>query len=417
VKRSKNNIYSKVVIAAVLILLINQSFIQYVLYKKEKDSLIINQAGKQRMYSQKILSLYLKEPNKNNQELNEINSLWKNSHYELLDQFSGSNNIFYGNVIEKNLKELSQYLESASDIIRSDNYSYNQLFQNQNIFLEKMNDTVNLIEKNAHSKLKVIVVFELLFACFSLFLIFYEVNKIFKPIIKDLSLKNNQLKESNILLQKYAYLASHNFKTPIRTIVSYIGLFKKKYHHHMSEDDILHYSFIENATRQLIKASDDLVQYSEIYSKSAKLDSINVMDLYESIINEKQKENSDVNFEIIADAKIIKADISLLKIAISRIINNSIYYRNKEQALNVKLKHTSDGNSDILIVEDNGIGIDDTYQEKAFEIFEKLHNTSTHSGSGIGLAICKNIIDKHKGKIKMKARHSSGTKTIIELPV
>jgi signal transduction histidine kinase len=417
VKRSKNNIYSKVVIAAVLIMLINQSFIQYVLYKKEKDSLIINQAGKQRMYSQKILSLYLKEPNKNNQELNEINSLWKNSHYELLDQFSDSNNIFYGNVIEKNLKELSQYLESASDIIRSDNYSYNQLFQNQNIFLEKMNDTVNLIEKNAHSKLKVIVVFELLFACFSLFLIFYEVNKIFKPIIKDLSLKNNQLKESNILLQKYAYLASHNFKTPIRTIVSYIGLFKKKYHHHMSEDDILHYSFIENATRQLIKASDDLVQYSEIYSKSAKLDSINVMDLYESIINEKQKENSDVNFEIIADAKIIKADISLLKIAISRIINNSIYYRNKEQALNVKLKHTSDGNSDILIVEDNGIGIDDTYQEKAFEIFEKLHNTSTHSGSGIGLAICKNIIDKHKGKIKMKARHSSGTKTIIELPV
>ena len=398
-------------------MLINQSFIQYVLYKKEKDSLIINQAGKQRMYSQKILSLYLKEPNKNNQELNEINSLWKNSHYELLDQFSDSNNIFYGNVIEKNLKELSQYLESASDIIRSDNYSYNQLFQNQNIFLEKMNDTVNLIEKNAHSKLKVIVVFELLFACFSLFLIFYEVNKIFKPIIKDLSLKNNQLKESNILLQKYAYLASHNFKTPIRTIVSYIGLFKKKYHHHMSEDDILHYSFIENATRQLIKASDDLVQYSEIYSKSAKLDSINVMDLYESIINEKQKENSDVNFEIIADAKIIKADISLLKIAISRIINNSIYYRNKEQALNVKLKHTSDGNSDILIVEDNGIGIDDTYQEKAFEIFEKLHNTSTHSGSGIGLAICKNIIDKHKGKIKMKARHSSGTKTIIELPV
>jgi len=413
-KTSKHNIYGKIVFAAVLILLINQCFIQYVLSNKEKDSLIINQAGKQRMYSQRILSLYFKKDN--NQELKKVLSEWKNSHFQLLDHFSHSSNIFNNENIKKNFLELSKYIEQAISIINSDNYSYDELFENQDIYLHKMNDTVSMIEASANTKLHAIIIFELVFACFSLFLIYYEVNKIFKPIINELLISNKLLNQSNSLLKKYAYIASHNFKSPIRTITSYTGLFKKKHGHLFDERDTLYHSFITDATRQLKKASDDLVLYSEIHCRGVEVKPVNILEFYQSIISELKQENNEVKYEIYADNSHIKADIELLKIAIKSIIRNSLKFKNEKRALIIKLKHHSENKSERLIVEDNGVGVDNKYQDKAFEIFEKIHSSQEYPGNGIGLAICKSIIDKHEGKVKISSPSPVGTVTTIVLP-
>ncbi len=371
------------------------------------------------MYSQKLLNLsyaYIYSNNQENTELDYILSEWKSSHDFLTDCYQNKFNL-YNNSIDEGLTQLQPYIDYASDMIISRQFDIDSLTENQEAFLTNMNEIVNAIETNSKKKLHLIITIEIILAIISLCLLYYEVNSIFKPIIGDLEKSNTSITKSNDLLKKYAYLASHNFKSPVRIISSYLGLLEKKHKNNYDDDDKLYYSYINDAAKNLQDVSKDLVLFSEIYTQKANLQKIDITSLYHEVIAEAKVDENTITIDTIDVSKSIRADLKLLKIAITNVVNNSLKFRDEKTDLQIKLGHQLSNGYDVLTIEDNGIGIDSTFKDKAFGLFEKLHSSELYGGNGIGLAICENIVDKHQGIIELKRLANKGTLAAIKLPV
>ncbi len=238
-----------------------------------------------------------------------------------------------------------------------------------------------------------------------------------KRIEKKLAERAFELMRSNSDLEEFAYIASHDLKAPVRTISSFSQLLERNYGHLLDGEAEEYLRFVVEGTNQINQLIDDLLQYSRISRSRGELEEVDfnqLMDIVQKNIVSTIKEN---NAQIIvANLPTVSANYLNMIQLVQNLISNAIKFRKKEEAPIIEVGVQEDEHNHIFTIADNGIGIDEEYKNKVFAIFQRLHNRGEYEGTGIGLAICKKIVERHKGRIWFTSKPNRGTKFYFTLP-
>jgi light-regulated signal transduction histidine kinase (bacteriophytochrome) len=228
--------------------------------------------------------------------------------------------------------------------------------------------------------------------------------------------RTEELRRSNDELQHFAYTISHDLQEPLRMVSVYTQLLGHRYKGKLDADAD---TFIENASGgairmyQLIK---DILTYSRIERWGDAFEDADCSEIIQEVLKnlEVQIENSGGTIKT-DRLPIITGDRTQLVQLFQNLISNALKYRNEKNP-KVHIGVKKNGNRWLFHVKDNGIGINPRYAKKIFMIFQRLHNRETYSGTGVGLAICKKIVERHNGKIWVESQEGKGAAFYFTIP-
>lgn len=234
---------------------------------------------------------------------------------------------------------------------------------------------------------------------------------------EELNLLAAKLNESNKELEKFAYIASHDLQEPLRMVASYVQLLKKRYKGKLDVQADEFIDFAVDGVNRMRKLIDDLLLYSRISSKKLIPEEIDCNEVINGIIPEINK-NYNLSGRAIkfSNLPVIKADRYQIHNLFYHLLENSVKF-NEQIEPQVEISALNQNKNIIFLVSDNGIGIEKQYSEKIFEAFQKLHHHKEYQGSGIGLTLCKKIIELHGGNISVDSMPGKGTTVRFVLPV
>lgn len=208
-----------------------------------------------------------------------------------------------------------------------------------------------------------------------------------------------ELKRSNAELEQFAYVASHDLQEPLRMVASYTELLEKRYKDKLDDDanDFIHYA-VDGAHR-MQNLINDLLQFSRVGTRARPFVDTDCNLVVEIALTNLKEVISETRTKIHYDnLPTIKADESQLIQLFQNLVHNAIKFRDKKDP-EIEITAQKQEPFWLFSIHDNGIGIDPEYKDRIFMIFQRLHARSEYPGSGIGLAICKKIVERHNGKI------------------
>ncbi|MDW3646999.1 MAG: ATP-binding protein [Bacteroidia bacterium] len=224
----------------------------------------------------------------------------------------------------------------------------------------------------------------------------------------ELNLKIEELHRSNQDLKQFAYVASHDLKTPLRTVIGHLQLLKRKLGTGLDKDEEKAMNFAVESSKGMYEMINHLLDYSRLGRESLEFESFNLGDilaeLKKSLMSVIEERNAEIHFEAFPNFIGVPAQ---WKILFQNLIENAIKF-NESDAPQVIISYKDSPDFWILSVKDNGIGIKEEYQPKIFDLFQRLHSTE-YPGSGIGLAKCKRIVELHGGSIWIDSVEGAGT--------
>jgi light-regulated signal transduction histidine kinase (bacteriophytochrome) len=227
---------------------------------------------------------------------------------------------------------------------------------------------------------------------------------------------NVKLTSSNKEIEQFAYIASHDLQEPLRTISNYTGLFQKRFKGKLGEEADKHLEFIAGATRRMQSLIRDLLDYSRIEADKNKT-AVDCTSLIADITSDMTVLITESKAVISAkQLPVVNGYLSGLKSLFQNLITNAIKFREEGTCPVVTITAQAKDKEWLFAVKDNGIGIDKQYYKKLFIIFQRLHNKDQYSGTGIGLAQCKKIVDLHGGKIWVESEPGSGSTFYFTIP-
>ncbi|MBN2754368.1 MAG: transporter substrate-binding domain-containing protein [Candidatus Goldbacteria bacterium] len=236
---------------------------------------------------------------------------------------------------------------------------------------------------------------------------------------KKLEITVEELLKSNEELEKFAYVASHDLQEPLRMIYIYSELLIKKYGTDINAEGKEYLDNIMNGALRLRQLIKDLLEYSRVGNKS-KAEPFTDVDMNEVV----QTCIMDMNAAIQeSNIKISKGNLPVIRAAKTQMLRlmenltgNAVKFTRNVKEPEITISAEKKGNEWEFCVKDNGIGIEEEYKEKIFEIFEKLHSRDEYEGTGIGLAVCRKIVTQHKGKIWVSSRVNEGAAFYFTVP-
>ena len=230
---------------------------------------------------------------------------------------------------------------------------------------------------------------------------------------------NKNLAQSNEELERFAHVASHDLKSPLRTIVSFTELIDRKLDKAGTNSVKEWLGFIEKSGKNMSKLIDDILDYSKLSNQSQNQRNYEVVKVNELIdgISQLILINTDGKLIDIEVSKLpnLKWSRSKLFLLFKNLIENGLKYNESENPT-VKIYFSKSKGIHSFYFEDNGIGIKQEDFDKIFIMFHRLHSESAYEGTGLGLATCKKIVEDFKGKITIKSTFGKGTAFIIEIP-
>jgi light-regulated signal transduction histidine kinase (bacteriophytochrome) len=218
-----------------------------------------------------------------------------------------------------------------------------------------------------------------------------------------------KLKLSNAELEQFAYVASHDLQEPLRMVASYVQLIERRYKGKLDSDADEFIGYAVDGANRMRGLIDDLLTYSRVSrlgkpfeptDLEATLDIV-MKNLQASIIESKAKVTHDKLPAIVADS-------GQMNQLFQNLIGNGIKFHGKEPP-RVHVSVKDQGTDYLFSVRDNGIGIDPQYFDRLFKIFQRLHTKQEYPGSGIGLVICKRIVERHGGRIWLESQVGKGS--------
>ncbi len=232
-----------------------------------------------------------------------------------------------------------------------------------------------------------------------------------------LKLKLEELARSNAELEQFAYVSSHDLQEPLRMISSYLQLLQRRYQGNLDDkaDKYIYYA-VDGAARMQVLIND-LLEFSRVTTKAREpepTDSESVLNQVLSNLELFIKENKATMSH--GSLPEIIADNTQLAQVFQNLIINGIKFHSEEAPI-IHISAEKKESEWIFSVQDNGIGIDSQYSEKIFEVFKRLHKKEEYPGTGIGLAICKKIIERHSGRVWVESKVGKGSTFYFTLPI
>ncbi|MGB1243174.1 MAG: ATP-binding protein [Chitinophagales bacterium] len=226
----------------------------------------------------------------------------------------------------------------------------------------------------------------------------------------------DDLKRSNMDLEQFAYAASHDLQEPLRMIISYAQLFERRYGKKVDEEGLTYLHFMSDGAQRMNQLIRDLLLYSRINRNQESLKLINCQQVLDGVLRNMQtiiiQKNAKINSEELPFVTAIFSDLSRL---FQNLISNALKFCQNEIP-RIEINVREEACSFIFSVSDNGIGIAEEYHENIFTIFKRLHNRDTYEGTGVGLAICKKIVEHWGGKIWLTSKVGEGSTFYFTLP-
>lgn len=226
-----------------------------------------------------------------------------------------------------------------------------------------------------------------------------------------------ELEGTNKELEQFAYVASHDLQEPLRTITSFIKLLEQDYGSSLSADSKDYFDFIVDAAERMRQLIQDLLTYSRAGQWALNRTATDLNAIVEHVQMGLQvavhEHKADITVE---DLPVLNVDPMLLQLLFQNLLSNAIKFRGSEPP-RIEVRAEQRGDLWQFSVHDNGIGIKERYASKIFEIFRRLHGQGKYKGTGIGLAICKKVVERHGGTIWVKSVVGQGSTFYFTLPV
>lgn len=255
----------------------------------------------------------------------------------------------------------------------------------------------------------------------TLFVVFYSIKKYANIAENESDMKDmlvKEVNEKNIELERFAYITSHDLKQPIRNISSFAGLLELSVNSKNEKEKNLDYiKFIKRSSNNMESLVNDILSLSKIGSQKFDDEELDINRIISSskeslkfLIKEK---NAIIQVDTLPE---IRGNELYMKLLFQNLIENAIKY-NTSSIPKVEIWSVED-NSDyhVLMLKDNGLGIDQKYYNIVFQPFQRLHSNKEYQGSGLGLSICKKIVERHDGIIDLVSTKNNGTQFTLKFP-
>lgn len=235
----------------------------------------------------------------------------------------------------------------------------------------------------------------------------------------ELTRANQALASSNAELEKFAYVASHDLQEPLRMVASYTQLLRRRYSGKLDGDADEFIGFAVDGATRMQQLIQDLLSYSRLTTQGKPLELVESQAAcHAAILNLRQSiedSGATVNIEPLP---VVRADATQLTQLFQNLIGNAIKYRHQQAP---EIHVTASANAElsywVFSIRDNGIGIDPQYLLRIFEMFQRLHTREQYPGTGIGLAICRKIVERHGGRIWAQSEPGVGSTFSFTIPL
>jgi len=220
---------------------------------------------------------------------------------------------------------------------------------------------------------------------------------------------NKDLERKNIELEQFAYIASHDLQEPLRTTSSFVGLLQKQYHGKLDEKADKYLTYILESSGRMRVLIKNLLDYSQIGNKK-ELEQVDCNKMLHNVLADLGIAINEAGADIKSDSlPVINGYATELKQLFQNLITNAIKFKKEGASPEINISVHKNGSYWQFAFKDNGIGIEEKYNEKIFVIFQRLHSRTEYEGSGIGLSHCKKIVELHKGRIWVESTPGSGS--------
>lgn len=233
---------------------------------------------------------------------------------------------------------------------------------------------------------------------------------------EEIKQKSEELVRSNLELEQFAYVASHDLQEPLRTISNFVGLLEKTQCGKLDDDANNYLNFILSATSRMQNLIKDLLDYSRV-GKSITFSIVDCNIILKDVLAGMGASIKESNANITSDLlPKVKANDIQLKQVFQNLISNGIKFRKKNSVPEIKITVEEKATEYLFVVKDNGIGIEEKHINKLFVLFQRLHPETEYPGTGIGLATSKKIVLLHGGKIWVESKLGEGSTFYFTLP-
>jgi PAS domain S-box-containing protein len=230
-----------------------------------------------------------------------------------------------------------------------------------------------------------------------------------KKVQQELEQRARELVRSNEELEQFAYIASHDLQEPIRTMAGFANLLEKKYKDKLDKDAHDFIGFIVDAADRMKKLITTLLEYSRVNTRGTAFTEVDFKKIVVRVVAILQPKIQEAGATITWDSlPVALADENQMVQVFEHLLNNAIKYRD-ERPLVIHIRAEEYISHWQFAITDTGIGLDMAYAQRIFQVFQRLHTRDKYEGTGIGLAICKRIIDRHHGNIWVESVLGEGS--------
>ena len=227
-----------------------------------------------------------------------------------------------------------------------------------------------------------------------------------------------ELENANRDLEQFAYVASHDLQEPLRMITSYTQLLERRYKDKLDQDANDYIHFVVDGAIRMQKLLIDIRDFSRLSTHSQAFEQVDTKTIAgQAISNLQQLISENAALIAIDDLPLIHADEMQILQVFQNLIENAIKFKKKTELPKIHISSTRQKNRYKFSVADNGIGIEMQYHDRVFTIFQRLHSVKHYPGTGIGLSICKRIVERHGGTIWFESTVNEGTTFYFTIPV
>jgi len=237
-----------------------------------------------------------------------------------------------------------------------------------------------------------------------------ETEILLKELNESLEKRAGELARSNSELEQFAYIASHDLQEPLRMVTSFLTQLENKYKDQLDDKAKKYIYFATDGASRMRRIILDLLEYSRVGRQSHEREQIDLNEIVAEVGQLNRTEIDEKNALITCkDMPVFKGSRPCLQRVFQNLVGNALKYQKRGQQPVIEIKAKETETHWEFAVSDNGIGIESQYFEKIFIVFQRLHNKDDYSGTGIGLAICKKIVENHNGRIWLESEYGSGT--------